>query len=57
MTRMDQIRALPTVAACHEWRAGAGELNSMETAAYLARVAALRKYETGDGGTLPPEQP
>jgi hypothetical protein len=46
MTRMDQIRALTSVAACHEWRAGAGELTSMEYQALLTRIEALRNSET-----------
>jgi len=48
MTRMDQIRRLPTVAAAHEWRAGAGELTSMEYLALLTRIEALRKKEARD---------
>ncbi len=45
MTRLQQIRELQTVAAAHEWRKAAGELNSMEYLALLQRIDALRKKE------------
>ncbi len=45
MTRLDQIRALQSVAQAHEWRKAAGELNSMEYLALFVRIEALRKLE------------
>lgn len=45
MTRLPDIRELPTVAACHKWRAGAGELTSAEYMALFTRIEELRKLE------------
>ncbi len=43
--RLQQIRELQTVAAAHEWRKAAGELNSMEYLALITRIDALQKLE------------
>lgn len=47
MRPIDEIRALQTVAACHEWRKRQGELDSMTYLALLQRIDALRKVEGG----------
>ena len=41
----EAIRRCATVAECHDWRAKQGEMDSATTAVFLARVAALRKWE------------
>lgn len=46
-TQADEIRNLRTVAECHAWRAKQGELTSQAYLALLARIDALRKWETG----------
>jgi hypothetical protein len=52
------IRDLKTVAAGREWfRQHGASLNSDEHMAFIVRMDALTKLETGDGGNLPPEQP
>lgn len=56
MTRLPDIRALPTVAAAHAWRAGAGELTSAEYLALLMRIEALRKAGM-DGPPASPSNP
>jgi len=48
MTQLDEIRRLTSVADCEAWRAKQGDLNSMTVAAFLARLAALRKLEGGE---------
>jgi hypothetical protein len=47
MKPIDEIRALKTVADCHEWRKRQGELDSMTHLALLVRIDALRKPEVG----------
>ncbi len=58
MSRLPDIRKLSSVAAGREWFRQHGEsLTSAEHMAFIFRMDALTKFETGDGGTLPPEQP
>ena len=45
MRAIDEIRALKTVAECHEWRKRNGDMDSMTYLALLTRIDALRKQE------------
>lgn len=48
MRPIDEIRSLPTVAACHDWRKRNGEMDSMTYLALLMRIDALRKLEAAN---------
>ena len=45
MTPAEAIRRCATVAECHALRATLGEMDSLTWMVFLARVAALRKWE------------
>ena len=48
MRPVDEIRALKSVAECHEWRKRNGNMDSMTYLALITRIDALRKLEAGE---------
>lgn len=58
MTPSEAIRCLTTVAAARAWYRANGEtLNSTQHLAFIVKVDALIKKESGDGGLTPSERP